>query len=437
VTYAPCDESTMTHSAPFANVSRLVTRSGIHSILALVVLANAVVSAQQPAPVPGVLPLSPLTYEQALALATSRNLNIEAARRARAIREGAIRTARQSPNPAVSFETTQDTPHQGLSFDIPVELGGKRGRRIDLAKEELTLAEVDIQTEVRAVRRDLRQTFYGLIAADERVRLAESLLEIAQRVRDAAQARFETGAAPRLEVLQADLTVTRAQTDIELARSIRTASQATLDAVLNLPPQQALAVTGSLYEHAPVLVYEQVLATAVTSNVDLVALDRQIAIESRRLDLLRAERTPTPVFSAGALFNSPEFDVASRFAVSVDIPIFSRNQGEIAISIATTAQLRTKRDATRRVVENQVYGTLARVEAARRQVEAYEQRLVPTATDLETLAEESYRAGRTSVLGLLEAQRSLRDLRRESLQAALDLQLAIADLEEVLGTPIQ
>ena len=391
-------------------------------------------SAQQPSPIPA----GPLSYERALALATSRNLNVEAARRARAIREAAIRTARLIPNPDVSFETTQDTPHQALSFDIPVELGGKRGRRIDLAKEELTLADVDIQTELRAVRRDLRQTFYGLIAADERVRLAESVREIAGRLHDAAQARFEAGAAPRLEVLTADLAITRAETDIDLARSIRTASQATLDAVLNLPPQQALAVTGSLYEHAPVFVYEQALATAVTSNVELIALDRQIAIESRRLDLLRAERTPTPVLSAGALFNNPgEFDVGSRFAVSVGVPLFSRNQGEIAASIATTAQLRTRREATRRVVENQVYGTLARVDASRRQVEAYEQRLVPTATDLATLAEESYRAGRTSVLALLEAQRSLRDLRRESLQAALDLQLALADLEEVLGTPIQ
>ncbi|HEV8346974.1 MAG TPA: TolC family protein [Vicinamibacterales bacterium] len=400
--------------------------------LALAVVAGAVVSAQPP------IPAGPLTYDQALALASSRNLNVEAARRARLIREAAIRTARQIPNPDVSFEATQDVPHQGLSVDIPVELGGKRSRRIDLAKEELTLAEVDVQAELRAVRRELRQAFYGLIAADERVRLADSLLDIARGVRDAAQARFDTGAAPRLEVLQADLGVTRAETDLELARSIRVSSQATLDAVLNLPPRQALAVAGTLYEHAPVIAYEQALAIATASNVDLVLLDRQIAVEARRLDLLRAERTPTPVFSAGALFNAPgEFDVASRFAVSVGVPIFSRNQGEIAGSIATGAQLRTRREATLRIVENQVYGTIARVEAARRQVEAYDQRLVPTATDLQTLAEESYRAGRTSVLGLLDAQRSLRDLRREGLQAALDLQIALADLEEVLGRPIQ
>src|SRR5262245_22574010 len=387
---------------------------------------------------PPQIPAGPLSYEQALALATSRNLNVEAARRARLIREGAIRTAKLIPNPDVSFETSQDTPHQSLNFDMPVEIGGQRSRRVDLAKEELTLAEVDVQAEMRAVRRELRQTSYGLIAADERVRLAESVLDIAHRVRDAAQARFETGAAPRLEVMAADLTVTRAETDIELQRSVRVAAQATLDAVLNLPPQQALALSGSLDEHAPVILYEQALATATTSNVDLVLLDRQIAVEGRRLELLRAERTPTPILSAGALFNNPpDFNVGSRFGVSIGVPLFSRNQGEIAASIATTAQLRTRREATLRTVENQVYGSIARVDAARRQVEAYDQRLVPTATELQTLAEESYRAGRTSVLGLLEAQRSLRDLRREALQAALDLQLALADLEEVLGAELR
>jgi hypothetical protein len=61
----------------------------------------------------------------------------------------------------------------------------------------------------------------------------------------------------------------------------------------------------------------------------------------------------------------------------------------------------------------------------------------PPPLNLEALAEESYRAGRTSVLGVLDAQRSLRDLTREALQAALDLQLSLADLEELLGTEIR
>ena len=384
------------------------------------------------------LPSGPLTYEQALSLATTRNLSLDAARRQRAIREAAIRTARQAPNPGLAVEVTRDTPHQVYTFDLPVELGGKRARRIDLATEELTLADVDLQTELRAVRRDLRQAFYSLIASDERVRLDESVLDIARRVRDAAQGRFDAGASPRLEVLQADLGVTRAETDLELARGTRAAAQAGLNSVLNLPPQQTLAVAGSLSEHLVAISYEQALALAISSNTDLLSLDRQIAVEERRLQMFRAERTPTPVFSVSALFNNPpDFNVAPAVGVSMEIPLFSRNQGPIAASIATTAQLRAKREATRRSVENAVYGTIARIDAARRQLEAYQGRLVPTATDLETLAEESYRAGRTSVLGVLDAQRSLRDLTREALQAALDLQLSLADLEELLGTDIK
>ena len=171
--------------------------------------------------------------------------------------------------------------------------------------------------------------------------------------------------------------------------------------------------------------------------MDLTRLDREIAVEQRRADLLRAERVPTPVFSVGGVFNNPgEFNAGLSAGVNVGVPIFSRNQGEIAQSVATTSQLRAQRDAARRDVENNVFGTVAKIEAQRRQVEAFEQRLVPTATDLESLAEESYRAGRTSILAVFDAQRSLRDLRREALQVMLDLQFSLADLEEILGTAL-
>ena len=383
------------------------------------------------------MPTGPLTFEAALDLATSRNLGLLAARRQREIREAAIRAARQIPNPDATFEFTRDVPHQIATLNVPVEIGGKRARRVDLAKEELTLADVDVQTGMRIVRRELRQSFYTLIAADQHVRLAESVLDIARRVRDAAESRFETGAAPRLEVMQAELGVTRAETDLDLVRSTRAAAQARLDGVLNLPPQQPLDVVGALNDRTRAPDYDSAVALAIASNVDLVRLDREIAVEQRRVELLRAERVPTPVFSIGGVFNAPgEFNAGLSGAVGIGLPIFTRNQGEIAASIATTSQLRAEREATRRSVENDVFATVAKIEAQRRQVDAYERRLVSTATDLEALAEESYRAGRTSVLGVLDAERSLRDVRREALQAALDLQMSLADLEEILGTPL-
>lgn len=98
--------------------------------------------------------------------------------------------------------------------------------------------------------------------------------------------------------------------------------------------------------------------------------------------------------------------------------------------------MRGQREATRRIVETAVFSASARVDAARRRVDTVTNRLLPVATELEALSEESYRAGRTSVLGLLDAQRSLRDLSRDAVQAGLDLQLALAELEDLLGTPL-
>src|SRR6185436_15129280 len=226
-------------------------------------VATAVVVTFCAAPVPAQTPAlsGPLTYDQALDLASSRNLGVAAARRARAIREGALKTAGLRPNPSASFEVSRDTPHEVFVFGLPVELGGKRGRRFELAKEELTLADVDVQTELRALRPDLRQAFYSLIAADERIRLADSLVEVTRRVHDVAQAQFEVGAVPRLDILAADLGVARAETDLEIARGTRAFEQARLNAVLNLPPQQPTAIVGSLSDGIAVT-YESALQLA-------------------------------------------------------------------------------------------------------------------------------------------------------------------------------
>src|SRR5438093_2231608 len=93
---------------------------------------------------------------------------MEAAVRQGAIREAGIRAARKIPNPDISGEVSRDVPHEILSVDVPIELGGKRGRRIDLAREELTLADVDLQAGPRAIRQQLRQALYSLVGGEER-----------------------------------------------------------------------------------------------------------------------------------------------------------------------------------------------------------------------------------------------------------------------------
>ncbi|MGE5360217.1 MAG: TolC family protein [Bacteroidales bacterium] len=380
----------------------------------------------------------PLTYQSALELALTRNASLAAARRQLAIREAAVRAAGQRPNPEFSFEASKDTPHEVLSVGFPIEITGQRGRRIDLAREEMKLADLDVRDAERTLRRNLRDSFYGLVAADARVRDAEAVLAIVRRIRDAANARFTEGAAPRLEVMEADLGVARSEAELELAQSTRAAAQAELNAVLNQPAAQAVSVVGDLAAPPRVADFAAIVKLAGESNGDLLRVEREIAIEQRRTSLLKAEKTPMPTFSIGGVFDAPgEFNAGLSGGVSMAIPLFSRNQGEIAQSAAMVLQLRAQRDAVLRQIESSVFATWTRLQAQRKQVEAYRDRLLPTSTEIASLAEESYRAGRSALLDLLLAQRTLRDLRREYLQALSEYQAAIAELEERVGAPLQ
>jgi cobalt-zinc-cadmium efflux system outer membrane protein len=379
-----------------------------------------------------------LSFRAAMDLALSTNLELAAVRRARAVREADVRAAGQRANPEFSAEITRDSPHGDLAIGYPVDIGGVRSRRVALAKEALAMADVDEAAATRDLRRRVRLAFYGLLAADERLALADSMLRLAERVKDVAQARFEEGAAPRLDVMEAELSAVRARAEMDLARSARRATQAELNALLNRPPGMTLSLEGEAFDTPALPTMDRAVAEALSSNLDLRTLDRDAAIEDRQLSLLRAERVPTPMFTGGVALNAPgEFDAGAHAGVSLAIPLFSRNQGEIAGSMARTDTIRARRDAVRRQVEAAVFAALERATAQKAQVEAYRATLVPTATAIQGLVEESYRLGRDSILTTLVAQRALRDVKTEYLEALLALQAAVADLEDILGSSIQ
>jgi cobalt-zinc-cadmium efflux system outer membrane protein len=380
---------------------------------------------------------SPLTLRDALDLALARNRGLAAALRQRSIGEARVRAAGQLPNPDISFEASKDTPHQSVMLGVPIEIGGQRSRRVALARQEAALGEADVAAATRVLRRAVREDFFGLLAADEGARLAQDVVEIARRVRDVAQARFDEGAAPRVELLAAELAVGRAEVGLDLALAERAVSQAMLNELLDRPPAHAVTLAGDLTDAAVTPALEAAVAMALAANPDLLAVERSITLEERRVDLLRAERVPTPVVQFGGVFNAPgEFNAGTQGGVSIGLPIFNRNQGEIAASQATAGQLQLRRDALQRMIENEVFAAEARVQEGRQRAATYRERLVPAAVTLQELAEESYRLGRSSLLAVLEAQRSLRDVRREYLEALLALQQAIASLEETIGAPL-
>jgi len=210
-----------------------------------------------------------------LADATSRALTSNPAHLARALDLALagtdIEIAKARPNPDFLYENTRDAPTSAFIFTQPVELGGKRGHRIAVGETAREVVKADLARETADLRSDVRHAFYRLLAADRRVAVTQNLATVATRARDAARARFESGDAPQLDQVQAELAFARVSNLAATATAERAALEDELDGLIGLPPGTPLAPTGDLYVDGLDSVAPDLTATA--GSVDLTAVE--------------------------------------------------------------------------------------------------------------------------------------------------------------------
>ncbi len=385
------------------------------------------------------LPQAParLTLQQALDLAEKQNLDLAAARRRRAVALAGVHIARQRPNPTLSFEALRDSPHEALLFEQPLELGMKRGRRIELARQEGELTEVEISALARQLRRNTREAYYGVVLARSESERLTRVVQLAERLKDIALQRFDAGAVPHLEVIQAGLEVSRAQADLQVARQREKVSLSALNALLNEPPTTNWDLAGDTGDNIPALRLDDLIQRAYQSNPELQHLAQEQKVEQSNRELLRAERIPNLAFQFGSDFNAPpEFRAGPRGALSLELPLFMRNQAQIEQSSATQRVLEAEVAATTRSVAARVEAGYFDLKAQQTQVELYRDQLLPVARQVESMAEESYRAGKASLLSVITAQQNVQEVERSYLESRFTLESMFAGLEETVGGPI-
>jgi cobalt-zinc-cadmium efflux system outer membrane protein len=378
-----------------------------------------------------------LTLQSALELADKQNLDLVAVRRRRAVALAGIQIARQRPNPTLNFSALRDAPHEGLFFTQPLELGPKRKRRIEVARQEGVLTDTGIAALARQVRRSTREAFYRALLARAETERLRGVLQLAERLKQIAQQRFEAGDVAQLEVIQAALGVARARADYQVAQQRERVSLSQLNALLNEPASTAWELAGSLADPPPETPLAELLRRATQSNPELQRLSQEQKVEQTRRELLKAERIPDLDLELGTDFNSPgDFRVGPRSQLSLTLPLYARNQGQIAQSLASQQVLENETAAAARAVEGRVEAGYFDLQAQQTQVELYRDQLLPVARQAEGLAEESYRAGKVGILAVVEAQRSVQDADRSYLESLFTLQSLFAALEETVGEPL-
>jgi cobalt-zinc-cadmium efflux system outer membrane protein len=377
----------------------------------------------------------PLTLAAATERALAANPTIAAARLRGAVSQRALGVARERLNPELHVEIEREAPTRAYTVAVPLEAGGKRGRRIAVAEATIQVTEAELAVAIADTRASVRRAFFGRVTAELRSVLLDELQVIAGRARDTAQQRFDTGDAPRLEVLQADLAKSEADNQATAARGAATAASSTLNALLAYPLDAVVPVDTSLDATIPATL-ETAIAVARTASAELAVLDRRLNEQRARVALARAMQTPDVTPEAALTRGQPEFATGWRAAVTVAIPLLTHHRAGVAVEEAALEQLTMERAAALTRIGGEVTAAAVTADAQRQLFLRYQTQIIPQAVEVERMAEDSYRLGQTGIAALLQALQATRDVRLRSLQAAADLYAALADLERAIGAPL-
>jgi cobalt-zinc-cadmium efflux system outer membrane protein len=149
-------------------------------------------------------------------------------------------------------------------------------------------------------------------------------------------------------------------------------------------------------------------------------------------------RRPDPSVTGTLTYDAPgEFTFGWRAGGAIALPIFTTGKADVRVAESTLARTLAEREARAAEIGGAVGAALARATAARTALDRYVSDIVPASQQVEQMAEESYRSGQTGVTAYLQTVQAAREIRQRALQAGLDYQLALADLERAMGTPLK
>ena len=381
-------------------------------------------------------PTDPLTLPAAMERAFAANPTIAAARLNAAINRAGLAVAREWLNPEASIEIEKETPKQSFGLAVPIELGGKRAKRIAVRRAAMATGDAELAAIIAQVRNEVRRAYYAVVIADARRHVLRDLRDLSQRAHDTAQARFETGDAPRLEVLQADLALAAAENEAAALESTGIAARSKLNALLGQPLETVQPLSTAIDAGGPV-VTATVLDLARTGSTELSVLDRRIEEQRAKVALAQAQRVPDLMPSATLTHDAePEFNYGWRVALAVTLPVFTTHKAGVLVEQTTLDQLMAERQAAVARIDGEVTAAAATAEAQRLAYLRYRDQILPKASEVDRLAQDSYQLGQTGIAALLQALQASRDVRLRSIDTIEQFQQSFADLERAVGAPL-
>lgn len=377
----------------------------------------------------------PLSLAKAIELALEGNPEVAAAKRQWEATEGQVLQGRSRPNPELAYsleDTRSKTRTQSWQLNLPVELGGKRAARTKAAEKTREQAQAQLAELQATVRANVAAAYFDVLTAQERLVLARDSAALAKSSTDTVSKRVAAGKVSPVEESKARVAEAGVRVELAQAASEQRNALSRLFALLgridapytvlegkaeNLPSVPSLADLQPLISSAPGVVLAR------------IEVDRREALTALEL----SKRVPDVTVSVGMQRSNETQRNVLLFGVSVPLPIFDRNQGNLLEALKLEDKARDELQAASVRLHSEVAQGQERLSTITAEVQSLQQDVLPGAKSAYDAATIGFENGKFNFLEVLDAQRTYFTAKSQYLKALGEAHRAAADIDRLLG----
>jgi cobalt-zinc-cadmium efflux system outer membrane protein len=398
-----------------------------------------------------------ITLDEAIQMALQHNHNIIAARTTIDQSLAQEVTANLRPNPTLFTDweylplnnpakqnpglytgvSTADYLHNNTEADLGlsylIERGRKRARRYQAAKDVTAQTRSLVADNERGLTYQVSTLFVNVQLAESTIDLAQQDLKSFQQTVDIGEFQFKSGGISEDNYLKIELQMLQFEADLEQAQLARQQGLSDLRQLLGYESVSADYDVVDAFDYLPMKAnLEDLKMQALQNRPDLRAA--QQGVTAANSSFLLAKANGVPDLTVQGNYSHVNGINAATFYASIPLPIFNRNQGEIARTRSVITMTQEQQAFTNGQVLTDVRDAYEGLKSNDRMVMMYRDKYRDVAKKDRDIADYAYHRGAIALLDFLDAERSYRAEELGYRQALASYLLALEELREAVGT---
>lgn len=382
--------------------------------------------------------LKELSLSDSLNLALKANPDIAVAIREREAIVGTKVQAATRPNPFVSTsiqDTRSATRQIYLQLNQEIELGNKRNARIEAADAFYNKADAELATKQAEIHANVVAAFYEVLVAQERVALAKSSVGVAESALDVASKRVRAGKSSPVEQTKSSIAAASAKIELVQATTQLNNSRKRLSALWGDNAPSFELATGEVRSIPDVSSLSE-LQALVDDSPSIRLAKLEINTREAVTKIERSKAVPNITLSAGVVNNQEVGLNQALLGLSIPIPVFDRNQGNVQEAVSRKFKAEDELVAIKNKIQTNLVTQYERLSAARQATLSLQNDILPNAQSAFDAANRGFSLGKFNFLDVLDAQRTLYQAKSQYINALLEAHQSIAEIERILGDVI-